>query len=1084
MHQSTKPMRLATLMLLSLSTLPQVAGQGLVNRYAVILEDPPAIERAASRSAMRSAEVSGYHAQLETKQRSLRRELQLRGIQVTGAASTLSNAIFVVAGPERVAEIKSLPGVKGVVRLRRYHKDLNRATQLINAPAAWNILGGAQNSGAGVKIGILDSGIDQTNPAFQDSSLQVPAGFPLCNGADCAFTSNKVIVARSYVRQLAAGSSPNPAADSRPDDYSPRDRDGHGTAVASCAAGEVTTAEVTFSGVAPKAYLGNYKIYGSPEVNDSTYDDVIIQALEDAFNDGMDVVSFSSGGPAFGGPLDSGAACGNDPGVPCDPVAQAFENAAKQGLIIVAAAGNEGEDGNVYPSFGTLSSPADAPSVIAAGATTNSHDFAETLSVPGSGVPASLQRISVQTGDAYVPPGSWADALVDVTQLGNDGFACTALPAGSLAGSIALVQRGPSANPCSFTTKMSNALDAGAVGVVFYMSDNSATLSPSGLSTFGLPAAMISLNDGLSLKSFLASNPDRVVAFEPDSLEQNASPNLLASFSSAGPTTGDAALKPDLLAVGTSVFMASQSYDPLGQMYSADGFAVADGTSFATPLVAGAAALIKQAHPAFSAAQIKSALINTATQDVTSDDGGNAVGIQQLGGGRLNAGAAVNAAVTSSPASISFGALSSDGLPKTVPLQIANTGTAAVSLTASLAASASGAAITLSKQNLSLAPGASDTIAVTLAGAIPSPGSYSGAVLLQGSGVTLRIPYLYLVGSGTPANLIPLTGVGFDGTVGQQIPDGFISFRLVDSFGLPVAGAPATFSARGGGDLQNADQATDANGIAGADAILGSQPGNYSFSAMAGGQRVTFSGVARAQPAIRSGGVANAASFDTSSPVAPGSYISLFGTGLSDFTDYPIPAASLPLAIDYVNVSFDVPSAGLSVPGHLTFVSSTQVNLQVPWELQGQASVQAKVTIDYSTGNVVTIALSDYAPAFFETSPGTVAALDSGIRVIDAVNPAGRGQMVQLYANGLGPVTNQPASGDPAPASPLAATTAAPVVTVGGQTAAVSFSGLAPGFAGLYQLNVTIPPGLSAGTQPLTVTIGGKTSKTSGIVVR
>src|SRR6185369_13222179 len=115
-----------------------------------------------------------------------------------------------------------------------------------------------------------------------------------------------------------AGSAPlNPAADSRPDDYSPRDRVGHGTAVASTAAGYSNTGLVTFSGVAPKAYLGNYKIYGSPEVNDFTTEDVIIQALEDAMKDGMDIVSFSSGAPALTGPTDSGATCGLAAGVPC-----------------------------------------------------------------------------------------------------------------------------------------------------------------------------------------------------------------------------------------------------------------------------------------------------------------------------------------------------------------------------------------------------------------------------------------------------------------------------------------------------------------------------------------------------------------------------------------------------------------------------------------------------------------------------------------------------------------------------------------------------------------------------------------------
>ncbi len=1069
--------------ILLLATLPHLAAQEFANRYALILEDPPAAEQAASRSALRSAAVSNYRAQLEARQRTLRQDLVTRGIQPVGAVNTLTNAVFVAAGPDRLAELKALPGVKGVVRLRRYHKSLNRATQLVDAPAAWNLLGGAQNAGAGIKIGILDSGIDQTNPAFQDSTLPMPAGFPICSGADCAFTSNKVIVARSYVRQLAAGSGSDPSADSRPDDYSPRDRDGHGTAVASCAAGEMTSANVTFSGVAPKAYLGNYKIYGSPEVNDFTTDDVIVQALEDAFNDGMDVVSFSSGGPAFSGPLDTGAACGNNAGVPCDLVAQAFENAAQQGLIIVAAAGNEGQDGVNYPSFGTISSPADAPSVIAAGATTNSHSFAEALSMLEPGAPANVQDISVRTGDAYVPLGAWAFPLVDAAGLG-DVYACSALPAGSLAGSIVLVERGPSTNPCSFSTKMGNALDAGALGVVFYMEDNSATISPSGLSPFGWPAAMISLQDGLALKTYLETAPGALLAFEPASVEQSATPDLLASFSSAGPAMGDAALKPDLLAVGTSVFMAAESYDPLGVLYSADGVAVANGTSFAAPLISGAAALVKQRHPDFSAAQVKSALVDTASQGITTDTSGDSVDVRQTGGGKLDVAAAVSATVTSNPASISFGAIRPGTLPKTVMLEISNAGSSPVDLFVSLAVSTTGASLILNKDKLSLGAHVSDTVAVTLFGAVPLPGSYSGAVVLEGSGVSVRIPYLYLAGDGTPANLIPLTGDGFDGTAGQPIPSSLISFLLVDSYGLPVPGAPVSFLALRGGSVRNASTTTDSHGLAGATAVLGSQPGTYSFAASAGGLRHTYSGSARAKPVIPSGGVANAASFDNASPVAPGSYVSIFGTGLSDFTDYPIPAASLPLAIDYVNVSFDVPSAGLSVPGRLVFVSPGQVNVQVPWDLQGQPSARVKVTINESLSNVVTVALSPYAPGLFETAPGVAAALDSGSHILNAGNRAAAGQTVELYANGLGPVTNQPATGDPAPASPLAQTTMGATVSIGGKDAPVSFSGLAPGFAGLYQVNVTIPAGLSAGLQPVIVSIGGKASKPSGVFVK
>ena len=359
------------------------------------------------------AAAANYTRSLEQRQQSVRAELARRRIEPTGSVTTLLNAIFVVAPAASVADLKTIPGVKSVVPIRTYRRKLSRATALVNAPAAWSALGGVENAGAGVKIAILDTGIDQDHPAFQDPSLPMPAGYPRCNGDDCAFTNNKVIVARSYVQQLAAGSSPdNPAADSRPDDDSPRDRVGHGTAVASAAAGHANTGLVTFSGVAPKAYLGNYKIYGSPEVNDFTTDDVIIQALEDAMKDGMDIVSFSSGGPAFTGPLDSGAACGESPGVPCDLSAQAFENAAKAGMVIVAAAGNEGADGNNYPTFNTIDSPGDAPSVISVGATTNSHTFAQTVDVPGR---PDLQNLTAEPGDSLVPPGVVRGPLVDLS---------------------------------------------------------------------------------------------------------------------------------------------------------------------------------------------------------------------------------------------------------------------------------------------------------------------------------------------------------------------------------------------------------------------------------------------------------------------------------------------------------------------------------------------------------------------------------------------------------------------------------------------------------------------------------------------
>ena len=125
------------------------------------------------------------------------------------------------------------------------------------------------------------------------------------------------------------------------------------------------------------------------------------------------------------------------------------------------------------------------------------------------------------------------------------------------------------------------------------------------------------------------------------------------------------------------------------------------------------------------------------------------------------------------------------------------------------------------------------------------------------------------------------------------------------------------------------------------------------------------------------------------------------------------------------------------------------------------------------------------APAFFGAA-GTVAALDTNYVLINQSHPAVRGQDVQLFVNGLGPVTNQPPSGDPAAAdgNPLCKTTKTVTVTIGGQTVTADFSGLAPGFAGLYQVNFKVPTSLSAGNQPITMTVGGVTSQASAMWVQ
>ena len=1089
--------------LLPVAAFPQAAS----NRYAIFLQDEPLAKHFGSRTELDSPAATTYRQRIETAQQAVRSELTNRGIRINGSVNTLLNAIFVVMPSDRVAEVKGIAGVLEVAPVRRHDLFLNRATTLMNAPQAWALTSGGQtNAGAGIKIGIIDTGVDQTHPALQDASLQMPAGYPKCSGTDCAFTSNKVIVARSYIRQLAAGTNPaNPAADSRPDDYSARDHIGHGTATASTAAALISQTAangVTISGMAPKAYIGSYKVFGSPTVNDGTYGDIEAQAIEDALKDGMDIVSFSGGGPAFTGPLDTGAACGLAAGVFCDVAAAAFEAAAQKGLTIVVAAGNNGANGWNYPLYNSISTPGNAPSVITAGATTSSHGFSGLVEVTGSGVPANLNAMVSITSDSFASGGALSAALIDVTTIGNDGYACTALPAQTLNGAIALIERGPTGSgACSFSTKMANAASAGAWGVVFYMATPGTPVAPTGLSSFTQTASMISNTDGVNLKNFLAAHPGYTVTIDPAATEVSGlTPNQLASFGSFGPSLGVNGLKPDLLAVGESIYMPTQNYDILGEMFSSNRFIFAAGTSFSTPLIAGAAALVKQNHPAYKGPQIKSALIDTATRNVTSDDqGSTTLTILQTGAGQLTADMAIKTTVTANPASISFGVLKSASLPVSQLITFTNTGASSVTLALSAQASTGSAPAALDKQSLTIAGGGTGTATLTLSGSIAAAGIYSGTISVTGGAIPISLPWMYLVGTGTATNIQVTSGDFNDGTVNQLIPDGQVALQLTDDYGVPVPATQVSWVADNGIKLTQTSTATDAYGMAYATVTMGPIAGTFSVYACvaatcsssfvnSGGFGHAFTEYSRPAPVMSSAGVVNAASYKQ--PVAPGSYITMFGTGLYDSdltsTGNPLDIATgprLPLALDYTMVSFDVPSAGISVPCRMYYVSAGQISCQVPWELQGQTTAKVKVTVDFSYGNVVDVPLSTYSPAMFPY--GSIAAATNNAGVVSTANPAVRGQNVTLYCNGLGPVTNQPASGEPASLQVLSQTTPNPAtVTIGGVPGNVTFSGLAPSEIGVYQINVTVPAGVSPGTQPIIVSIGGVSSPASSLPIQ
>ena len=230
---------------------------------------------------------------------------------------------------------------------------------------------------------------------------------------------------------------------------------------------------------------------------------------------------------------------------------------------------------------------------------------------------------------------------------------------------------------------------------------------------------------------------------------------------------------------------------------------------------------------------------------------------------------------------------------------------------------------------------------------------------------------------------------------------------------------------------------------------------------------------------IAAGGIVNAATYTV--PVAPGSIAAVFGDFL---LAAPLSASSLPLPTGLGGLSLQF-GGGVLAP--LFYADPGQANVQIPWELAGQSQTTIMASRNGQTSAPQTVNLSTYAPGIFTTGifgTGSAAILDSNNRLISPKNPTRAGDIIQIYCTGLGPVTNQPATGAPSPANPLAHTTTLPTVMISGVPSTVQFSGLTPGDVGLYQVNAQVPAAVSGSTAMLTISIGGATSNTVTIPVR
>ncbi|PRX40707.1 peptidase inhibitor I9 [Planifilum fimeticola] len=502
------------------------------------------------------------------------------------------NGLAVKADKATAKKLAEGPGVKKVVKSISYRPAMNTSHGIINDAPAWK----AGYNGSGVKVAVIDTGIDPKHPFLTDPSLPVPEGYP---EGDERFTSNKVIVARVY----------SPDVKGTPDDPTPEDLNGHGTHVAGTIAGvsgyadPQGRAKSPLSGVAPKAYLGNYNVFPCEDCSaESIY---IAQAVEDAVRDGMDVANMSLGGTA-------------EPGF--DLLAEVVNAASDAGMTMVIAAGNEG------PGPQTVASPGTADEAITVAAVSNGHFFGFPITVNLDG---EEKVLPAGTSDPGGQVTSRVEAPLAVVP-DDDGKACSGI-AGDLTGKIAVIHRGD----CTFTEKALAAQQRGAVGMILI---NNSPGDPTAMlveEIVTIPVVMVSMEDGQAILE--AQNASAV--FEPRDMEEFETDNdrLIADFSSRGPTV-NMTLKPDVAAVGVNVY----SSVPGGDLASFN------GTSMATPHVTGAAALLKQAHPDWTPREIKAALMGTA-KDPASDPLP-----LEVGAGIIDVGAALKPVAMAEPASLSF----------------------------------------------------------------------------------------------------------------------------------------------------------------------------------------------------------------------------------------------------------------------------------------------------------------------------------------------------------------------------------------------------------------------------------------------
>ncbi|WP_081802631.1 S8 family serine peptidase [Actinotalea ferrariae] len=598
------------------ATITPAQEQELVQgRYVVLMKGDPVVAYAGGVPGIAatkpaegegvtadSASVREYVQHLRAERKEARKAAAVPEAAVETEYSFAVNGFTAELTEEQVQRLAKQEGVLAVRpdTLQQPQTDASGEFLGLTGPgAAW----AEGYTGEGVVVGVIDTGIWPEHPSFADDGTY-PDPVGVAEGIPCEFgttpgneddapfeCNNKLLGARDM--RVAYNSVVGPELYD-----SARDADGHGTHVASTAAGnagvqaEVLGSQIgAVSGVAPRAQVVAYKVCGDA----GCFTSDLAGGIDQAVADGVDVINYSIGGGA--GPVGP------------DDLAFLFANQA--GIFVATSAGNDG------PAPGTVGSPAVFPWLTSVGASTHDRGFGGSVTL-GDG----------RTFDgATITGGLPQTRVVDAADLGNELCLLDTFET-DLTGTVVLCKRGQIAR----VEKSQAVFEAGGAGMVLYdVSDDAALVTDN----HWVPSVHVGLSAGLAVKAYVDAQGEAATVAITGGETVEAQGSVMADFSSRGPNAVTAdVIVPDVTAPGVNILAGHTPTPPLGAPGQL--FQSISGTSMSSPHVAGLFALLKQAHPDWSPAAAKSAIMTTARQDVVKEDGTTPADPFDMGAGHID----------------------------------------------------------------------------------------------------------------------------------------------------------------------------------------------------------------------------------------------------------------------------------------------------------------------------------------------------------------------------------------------------------------------------------------------------------------